>query len=441
MPPQPAFGPRRDYYRGSAYRLGGLVQRLCELAVISADDPALGPALLAADFAVVRADRYREYRLALLADLPYLLVCHDVATMRDPDTTAARGEAEMLAHASAVVFISGPIRDYCRERYELPPHDVIRLRPFAIDLDFEPPDVRVPHSLVYAGGVMPASVLGTPMAYRAIGDSLAIAVEAGWQVHVYPSTLKERAARELRDRGCVVHDTVPERDLLRELSRYTAGLQLFNVHDVAPSGLRYAQLAWPNKCWLYLSAGIPTVSCHPDFEAGRIIASLGGLVIDGAEALASLTEEMLHPVDEAVRRREVIDGDLPRLERLLAVVTGGSSSEMTRRREKRMRDMVMTAKRLYDVDPSSGCRVLAYPAGSLVPVADYLRLTGELPAAKGQDDEVAEQPPAESHSDDDWDAMTRAQLLIAARERGLEVTTRMRVDELRRLLRDGSTQR
>jgi len=320
MPPRPAFGPRPDYYVGAAYRHGELLRRLCHLDVIAADDPLLSDALEAAHFAVVRADRFMQYREALHAGRPYIVIANDLATMRDPDTEVAEAEREMLELASGIVFVTDPLARHAESRYSLPPWCVIPLKPLACDLDFEPLPQR-PHTLAYAGNLLARRALGGPWAYRVNVDIFHMAVKAGWEVHLYESQPSPSAAREYRAAGCIVHEHVPESALLRELSQYTAGLQVFNTRCVPPAAQEYARLAWPNKTWLYQAAGIPTVGCNPGYEAPRIYAGRWGIVLAGPERFASLTEADLPQIDERVRRFEVIDRYLSTFASLLETVT------------------------------------------------------------------------------------------------------------------------
>lgn len=320
LPARPAFGPRMDHYIGSARKYAEALKLLCEVDVVDADAADLGARIDAADALAVRADRYDHYRLATERGLPYLLIAHDLATMRDPGTEAAFDEREMIQGAAAIVFVTGPLAEFAGERYQLPPHETIPLRPLAADLDFEPLPKR-PQTLVYAGGILGMSKADGPWGYRANVNVFAAAARAGWTVHVYPSRLRSPVQREYANAGCVMHAPVPESCLLRELSQYTAGLQAFNEEGVPDAAYTYARLAWPAKTWLYLAAGIPTIGVNPGFESCRIYDGRWGLVFDDASHLAEIGPDDLPLIPEELRRSETIDADLPRLRRLLDRVT------------------------------------------------------------------------------------------------------------------------
>lgn len=322
MPAAPAFGAPMDYYIGSGRKYAealGLIAGV-EVDVFAVDARDRDERLASADAAVVRADRFDHYRLALERGLSYLLIAHDLATMRDPGSEAAFAEREMIERAAAITFVTGPLAEFAAERYQLPPHAVVPLRPLAADLDFDPLPGR-PHTLVYAGGVLGMASASGPWGYRANVDTFTAAARCGWTVHVYPSRLRPAVQREYAAAGCVIHAPVPESCLLRELSQYTAGLQVFNEVGVPAAARDYARLAWPAKTWLYLAAGIPTVATNPGYESCRIHGGRWGLVLDDPGGFAHLREGDLPPVDEQLRRREVIDADLPRLAGLLETVT------------------------------------------------------------------------------------------------------------------------
>lgn len=307
-------------YFGSSYKIGEALRQVCDLEILRLDHPLLESDLAACDAAVVKADRSPTYALALGLGLPYVLVCHDVATMRDPGYDQPDAEREMLESAAAVIFVTDPLHRYCEERYDLPPHEVVALRPLARDLDFTPLPKLPGKTLVYAGGIVERHLACTPWGYRVYHDIFAAAIAGGWRVYVHPALPRPRAVRELRALGCIVKDSVPESDLPRELSQYTAGLQAYNACGVTPQGLRYASLAWPNKTWLYLSAGIPTIGTNPGWESARIYGGRWGVVLDSLEDFGRIGAEDLPTITSQLRHSETIEQDLPKLRRLLAKV-------------------------------------------------------------------------------------------------------------------------
>lgn len=321
LPRRPNFGVDQDYYVGSAYKYSELLKLACEVDIVRADDPALEERVRAADFCAVRADRFRHYEIARDLGRPWLTIAHDLAAMRDPETEAARDERALLTGAFGVVFATEPLRVWAKPRYRLPATTVISLRPLRADLDFEPL-VKLPgRTLVYAGGIGPMHAVHTPWGYRSNRLIFEAAIRGGWEVHVYPVTTRGGVDEEYRRAGCVVHKPINERYILRELSQYGAGLQVFWTEGVPRPAVEYVRLAWPNKSWLYQAAGIPTVGTNPGFEAARIYEGRWGIVLDSWLDLERLQPDDLPALDDDLREREVADRDLPKLRRLLARVT------------------------------------------------------------------------------------------------------------------------
>lgn len=94
---------------------------------------------------------------------------------------------------------------------------------------------------------------------------------------------------------------------------------------------------------------------------------------------------------------------------------------------------VITPVRLFDRYPDTGFRFLAYPVGEEVPVDEYRRLTSgnkATPKAVAASFEPEPEQPA-----DDLERMTKAQLLVEAKQRGISVSVRSRVDEIREVVR------
>jgi hypothetical protein len=313
-----AFGPPAPHgtFHGSSYKLGEALRQLCDLEVLCIDHPLLEDDLARCDAMVVKGDASETYRLALELGMPYLLICHDVASFREPHQRRGNGERDMIEKATGVIFTTDPLRAFCAQRYVLPPHEVVALRPLRRDLDFEPLPKLPGRTLVYAGGILEAHLAATNWGYRCYQPIFESALRCGWRVCVYPALPRPRAEKELRALGCQVLDPVPEPDLPRQLSRYTAGLLGYNVHGVPDDAVDYARKAWPNKTWLYLSAGIPTIAVNPEFECARLAREWSVPLAD-LNRFRTLGPGDLPTITRAVREAQTIEQDLPKLRRLL----------------------------------------------------------------------------------------------------------------------------
>ena len=314
-----AFGPAAPHgtYLGSSYKIGEALRQVCDLDVLTLDRPRLERELPAYDAVLVKGDSSHSFRIAAGLGLPYILICNDVATMRDPAYDSPTAERGMIEGAAAIIFVTGPLRDYCAARYRLPPHEVVNLRPLARDLEFEPLPKLAGRTLVYAGGLVERHLVQTAWGYRCLHEIFAAAIAGGWRVYVYPALPRPRATDELAALGCVIKDSVPEPRLPRELSQYTAGLQAYNTSGIPAAAAEYVRRAVPNKTWLYLSAGIPTVGTNPGFESARIYEGKWGIVLDDLHQFAGLTEADLPRITPALRRSETMEQDVPKLRRLL----------------------------------------------------------------------------------------------------------------------------
>jgi len=310
----PAFGSAHPH-NGAAHKYGLMLGRLCDLHLVPHDSPDLADELAAADFVVTAADRNLHYLRAVEADKPWLLLANDIATMRDPHYEWARDERRMFEGAAGIIFATPHLRAYALRKYRLPLNIVVPLRPPAAWLDFEPMH-KLPGTLVYAGGICRRGMVGTPWGYRCYHDLFAAAIEAGWEMHVYPTRDRIVDNREYHALGCHMHLPVPEEHLPQELSQYEAGLQAFNVEGVPSASIAYARHAVPNKTWLYLAAGIPTIGTNRGWASAEVYEGKWGVVVD-PDRFPGPHEVQLPAVDPTVRSTQVMDADVPRIGRLL----------------------------------------------------------------------------------------------------------------------------
>jgi hypothetical protein len=264
------------------------------------------------DLAVVRGDRYTDWTMPVDKGIPYLLIEHDSASMRQGSVFP--GEYERMMWAKAVIFPSEGFRDYyVAKGYPIPRHHVIHLRPFLSDLRFDPLPKLPGKTLVYAGGLVQWYERKGMVGYRAYNEILGQFIERGWEVHVYPSKLRPFSG--YRAMGCIEHVPMPYTQLLREMSQYTAGFVGYNSTDVPKAAFAYTQACRPNKTWDYLAAGIPTIG----FQCGST-----GALFDGkwGVVLKSLDEEPELPeITRELRESQTMDQDLPKFQEVMAWMT------------------------------------------------------------------------------------------------------------------------
>lgn len=310
---------------GSRYKYCELLNSLVPGRIAVGRNSDMAQALIEhhPDFAVLYGDRYEHWEIATALGIPYMLIEHDVASMRENSSQLdISRERRMIENARAVLFPSEDYRDYCLERYKVPEHDVVHLRPLARDVGFVPTIERLEgRHLVYAGGVVGCRYTGSGIGYRVMHDIFKAFRNAGWAVHVYTATVHHEHLPEYSEIGCTVHDTLPYPELLREMGKYTAGLLGYPVDHATARSLWKAQTSRPNKAWDYLAAGIPTI-CLDAGAATEIVVD-GGWGVECRMDEIPIVHEKLPIIDEQTRQREVMDQDLGKLERLLRFAMDG----------------------------------------------------------------------------------------------------------------------
>ena len=267
------------------------------------------------DLIVCHGDWVRHYQIPLELGIPYVLVEHDVTSLRkDLIGSEIKSEREMLTRACGIIFTSEDHQAYLAQKYELPPNIVVHLRPSHNDLTFEPlPKKRGKH-LAYAGGILEPNAVKGPYGYRCYGGMFKDFIKAGWKVHVYPNQETEIHREYYTAIGCVMHPALPYKELLKELSQYTAGFQGYNKTGVDPKAFAYAQTCRPNKTWDYLAAGIPTIGVNAGNAASIYTTKGWGIAIE-EEHIPNLKKQIGLPViTDAMRQAETIEQDAERVE-------------------------------------------------------------------------------------------------------------------------------
>lgn len=290
--------------QGSRHKFVEMIGRACSLELV----PSL-PAVKAHDFAVMLGVQKAEYAACVKSGLPYIFIANDVIGMRFPDRKSL--EREVVLGAASVLANTPDTLAWLREEYGLRGGEVVYLRPLACDLDFEPLPKLPGRNLVYAGGVVADDPRYDYRDYRRVFSTL---MECGWTVHVYPAWGYRRGLDHYAQIGCILHESRQQGpELYRHLSQYQAGFQGYATGKQQ----HYIEAARPNKLWDYLASGIPTLGLNPG-RGGAIYDGKWGHVAQAVEDIPAVSESVLAMrIPEDVRRREVIDGDLPTFRRLL----------------------------------------------------------------------------------------------------------------------------
>jgi hypothetical protein len=291
-----AWLARRPKY-GSQYKYAEMFKRVCDLDVLHQpyDD------LSGYDAFICEGDDPTRFSIP---KKPYILVAHDVASVRKDDATMRVKERTMYRHARAVLFNSEPLMHLTAQVHDLENVSLVGLRPLLRDLDFDPLP-KQDRSIVYAGGILGKTRHGTTFGYRVYHDIFKRLSSAGWTVHIYLAwgRAKRSFMTEYERLGCKVHDCIPQGALYREMSQYTMGFQGY--------GRKHPYVAYctPNKTWEYLGAGIPTLGYNTG-AAGPIYNGKWGLVSGRIAELAERAEQAALIDVEPYRTEEVMDSDI-----------------------------------------------------------------------------------------------------------------------------------
>ena len=255
---------------------------------------------------VIFGDRWGSYRLAQENKFPYILCEHDVVTMRETGLTYAKSERTKIKGAEKIIFTSPDHQKYIVNRYNVDPKKtmVLYLRPSKEDLDFEPLPKLPGKNIVYVGGLMDKAETNHKFGYRSYGRIFKAFIDNGWNVHLYPI---RKAPEEYAAMGCIYHETVPEgKELYREISQFTAGLQTFNRIGVPDQAYKYAMTCRPNKLWNYLGGGIPTIG----FQGGngmKMYEGKWGIILDDLANIKGIEKKFKDLDIEKYRKEQVIE--------------------------------------------------------------------------------------------------------------------------------------
>ena len=272
------------------------------------------------DLILCRGDWRQIYKTALRLRIPYLLIEHDVATLRDGGTVKEqRNEREMIENASGMILPSEDLIPYLASRYVLPPYRVIHLRPSGEDINFQPSRRKLLGlNLVYAGGLARRSRRRTGFGYRAYHGIFRAFMRAGWTVTLFPTCDNGTAVEEYRKIGCKIMKPKRYRDLLREMGKFQAGFLGYNKRGVPRQAFAYSQMARPNKTWDYLAAGIPTIAFNVGGLAKIIRRGGWGVILKNLKPTTiKALSKRLPRITNAMRKREVIERDSESLHSLL----------------------------------------------------------------------------------------------------------------------------
>jgi hypothetical protein len=232
---------------------------------------------------------------------------------------------------------------------------------------------------VYAGGIIAGT--GGNYGYRGYKKIFKDFIDAGWTVHVYCNFTQKETLREyVNSIGVVGHGWWPYSELLKQMSQYSAGLQMFNKENVLPRAFAYTQQCRPNKTWDYLAASIPTIGLNAGNCAKIYVDGGWGIVIPDTDQ-KTLADIHLPEITEDMRFEQNMDKDIPEFDRVIQIALG-TRPQITipvAKPGKKVRYMEMRTDAWYKVQKTvvENGKIL-HGRGKRIPKAEAIRL-GLLP--------------------------------------------------------------
>lgn len=325
------------WFEGTAYKNINFMRDTFGGEIIKDDIPKAKRIITSVkpDLMVIRGDARKDYQIPLKYKIPYILIEHDVNSLRrDIPRVTKKDDKEKIENASAIIFTSEDHASYYQklkkeQDWKIPYYEVIHTRPLKKDMDYEPREKLIGLHLVYAGGVIPNWNKRKIYAYgyRCYHRIFERFVEAGWRVHIYSASYNTTRLSEYKDIGCIVHENVSYKALLREMSQYTAGLHSYNKTDVMEKAYNYTQTCRGNKIWDYLAAGIPTIG-YQGGNGMKIYDRKWGIIINDLkmETLQSIPERLRElKITKRMRNSNVMDRDIKKFRKIIEMALNDKS--------------------------------------------------------------------------------------------------------------------
>jgi hypothetical protein len=269
---------------------------------------------------IIFGDKYTTYRTCNKHKIPYILVEHDVRTLRKQKAGRLQKllarERYMVRKAKRIIFTSEDHRDYICKTHGYPKKKttVLYLRPMKKDIEFDPLPKLPGKTLVYSGGICRWGKRKKKSGYRAYYKYFKAFIKAGWKVYIYTAR-SDRVPKECLRIGCINGGKVPQGQLYRVLSQYTAGFQSYNKSGTPKKSFEYCMNCRPNKLWEYLAAGIPTIGFHGG-RGMKFYNGKWGIVLPDLKE-GTIRKMKLPEITEEIRRQQVIDVDAERIKRFI----------------------------------------------------------------------------------------------------------------------------
>ena len=307
---------------GSSYKIIEFLKKEFEISPIKEEDEGK------IDLGICWGDLFSEYQKPLKKGIPYLLIEHDVLSLRfGLNEKSYAHDKEKIENAVAVIFTSEDHTLYYEKLkkeygWHIPEYVVIHNKPLKKDIEFIPKKKLEGNNLVYAGGIIPKwEDKHSAYHYRAYHQIFGKFIEAGWKVHVYAVNIPESNLPQYKDIDCILHDRIDNAKIYEEISQYTAGLHSYNRIDTPELAFQYTQLCRPNRLYDNLAAGIPTIG-YQGGNGMEVYRDKWGIVIDDLEpeTLKAIPERLNKiKITKKMRNDNVLEKERDKFEYIINV--------------------------------------------------------------------------------------------------------------------------
>ena len=188
---------------------------------------------------------------------PVVFDCHDLTSVYvyDKKSRCIVDEKIALEQSDGVIFVGKRVEDYTRQIYKIEEPTVV-CHSYVAQVYFQKKKKQIKEGIhiVYEGGIPlcpEAFSLSKNLwpVFRKIADQ-------GIHIHIYPT--KDIEEDYMKHSFIHIHNNLPYRELLKELSQYHYGFVGFNF-DLPERRKKFLNAAMPNKLFDYIAAKIPII--------------------------------------------------------------------------------------------------------------------------------------------------------------------------------------
>ncbi len=193
--------------------------------------------------------------------------CHDYSGLRAQlNEEDAAIERRCFEEAQGVVHVSQGMLTVAAEQYTSQKAIVLPSYPLLENFERKLLPQLPGNHMVYEGGLLDAGII--PYEYRNYHPYFEMLAKAGVTVHAYaagynPRVLKTYLQLAEEHDNFILHDPLPYKELLVEMSQYQWGLAGFNIRDIQEENrIRFLNNALPNKLFDYIFSGVCPVAIN-----------------------------------------------------------------------------------------------------------------------------------------------------------------------------------